>query len=232
MNCEIFFRTALTVTSIYIYVLAFFSKNLFRRRDHGLADLFSLIAQARKMLRFPFVFSHETRQRNCGFVLYYATSPPNAAFSLLFSHTRDDHGLAHLFSLTTQVRQMLRFTSVFSYERRQRTCGLVFSCGTSPANVSFSPCFLIRKTTTDLRTCFLLWHKSAKCCVFLLFSHTKDARGLADLFSLKGINLFLNCFKRNKSAQVRVAFCLEGRLKLRTCQDRENKSACAGGTFA
>ena len=44
MNCEDFFRTALTVTSIYIYVLAFFSKNLFHRRDHGLVDLFSLIA--------------------------------------------------------------------------------------------------------------------------------------------------------------------------------------------
>ena len=83
----------------------------------------------------------------------------------------------------------------------------------SQGNVALSLCFLIRQTTVDLRTCFLLWHKSAKCCVFPLFSHTKDARGLADLFSLKGINLFLNCFKRNKSAQVRVAFCLRGATK-------------------
>ena len=102
----------------------------------------------------------------------------------LFSHMKRDNGIAYLFCIIQQVRKILRF-----------------------------PCFLIRKTTTDLRTCFLLWHKSGKCCVFLLFSHTKDARGLADLFSLKGINLFLNCFKRNKSAQVRVAFCLRGATK-------------------
>ena len=34
----------LTVISIYMYMLAFFFKNLFHRRDHGLVDLFSLIA--------------------------------------------------------------------------------------------------------------------------------------------------------------------------------------------
>ena len=111
--------------------------------------------------------------------------PAKCCVFLLFSHTKRDNEIAGLFYSMPQVRQMLRFLC----------------------------CFLTRETTTDLRSCFLLWHKSARCCVFPLFSHTKDARGLADLFSLKGIHLFLNCFKRNKSAQVRVAFCLRGATK-------------------
>ena len=94
-----------------------------------------------------------TELRIC-FVLYNK-SAKSCVFPL-FSHTKDDHGLAELFSLMAQVRQMLRFPSVFSHERRPRTCGLVFSYGTSPAHVAFSLCFHTRKTPADLRTCFLL----------------------------------------------------------------------------
>ena len=103
----------------------------------------------------------------------------------LLSHMKRDNGTAYLFCIIQQVRQILRVPAVFSYERRPRTCGLVFSYGTSPANVAFSLCFHTRKTPADLRTCFLL----------------------------KELIYFLNCFKRNKSAQVRVAFCLRGATK-------------------
>ena len=145
---------------------------------------FVLCHKSAKCCVFFIVFSHERRPRTCALVFSYNTSPPNVAFYLcflirktttdlrtcfllwhksgkcvvfpLFSHTKDDHGLADLFSLMAQVRQMLRFPSVFSHERRPRTCGLVFSYGTSPAHVAFSLCFHTRKTPADLRTCFLL----------------------------------------------------------------------------
>ena len=155
------------------------------KRDNEIAGLFCIMPQVRQMLRFLYCFlTRETTTdlRTCFllrhksakccvlplfFLIRKTTTDLRTCFLLwhksgkcvvfpLFSHTKDDHGLADLFSLMAQVRQILCFPSVFSHERRPRTCGLVFSYGTSPAHVAFSLCFHTRKTPADLRTCFLL----------------------------------------------------------------------------
>ena len=126
------------------------------KRDNEIAGLFCIMPQVRQMLRFLYCFlTRETTTdlRAC-FLLRHKSA--KCCVLPLFSHTKDDNGPADLFSLVAQVRQMCRFPPVFSYERRPRTCGLVFSYGTSPPNVAFSLCFHTRKTPADLRTCFLL----------------------------------------------------------------------------